>query len=33
MVNGELLTECADLGTGQRRHAATIWADTDKAAG
>jgi hypothetical protein len=30
MVNGQLLTERADLGTGQRRHAATVRDDTDK---
>jgi hypothetical protein len=29
MVNGQLLTERADLGTGQHRHAATMLADTD----
>src|SRR6478672_1162265 len=33
MVNGQLLTECADLGTGQRCHAATIRAGTDSRLG
>jgi hypothetical protein len=29
MLNRQLLTECADLGTGQRRHGTTMRADTD----
>ena len=33
MVNGQLLTECADLGTGQRCHVATIRAGTDSRLG
>ena len=31
MVNGQLLTECADLGTGQRSHDATMRIGTDNA--
>ena len=30
MVYSQLLTECADLGTGQRRHATTVRAGTDR---